>query len=76
MRTSSGLSSADKNAHRAEEATAEFQLIQAAYAVLSDPQERAWYDDHREAILRGGESVVVVRVRHTHFHFSRNFEIS
>jgi len=44
----------DKNAHRAEEATAEFQLIQAAYAVLSDPQERAWYDDHREAILRGG----------------------
>lgn len=22
--------------------------------MLSDPQERAWYDDHREAILRGG----------------------
>lgn len=37
-----------------QEATAEFQLIQAAYAVLSDPQERAWYDRHREAILRGG----------------------
>ena len=26
--------------------------MQAAYSVLSDPQERAWYDSHREAILR------------------------
>lgn len=24
------------------------------FSVLSDPQERQWYDDHREAILRGG----------------------
>lgn len=29
-----------------------FAEIQSAYQVLSDPQERAWYDSHREAILR------------------------
>lgn len=28
--------------------------MQSAYEVLSDPQERAWYDSHRESILRGG----------------------
>ena len=27
--------------------------MQSAYEVLSDPQERAWYDTHRETILRG-----------------------
>jgi DnaJ family protein A protein 5 len=26
--------------------------VQSAYEVLSDPQERAWYDSHRDAILR------------------------
>lgn len=44
----------DKNADRAEECTREFHLIQQAYEVLIDPQERAWYDKHREAILKGG----------------------
>eukprot|EP00929_Paragymnodinium_shiwhaense_P001638 TRINITY_DN10186_c0_g5_i1.p1 TRINITY_DN10186_c0_g5~~TRINITY_DN10186_c0_g5_i1.p1 ORF type:complete len:621 (-),score=212.41 TRINITY_DN10186_c0_g5_i1:231-2093(-) len=39
----------------AEEATAQFQVIQEAYSVLSDPQERAWYDSHREQILRGDD---------------------
>eukprot|EP00730_Choanoeca_flexa_P006390 TRINITY_DN12143_c4_g7_i1.p1 TRINITY_DN12143_c4_g7~~TRINITY_DN12143_c4_g7_i1.p1 ORF type:complete len:667 (+),score=213.71 TRINITY_DN12143_c4_g7_i1:67-2067(+) len=43
----------DKNKDNEEEATAQFQLVQAAYAVLNDPQERAWYDNHRDAILRG-----------------------
>lgn len=47
----------DKNPGREAEATADFQLVQAAYAVLSDPQERAWYDGHREAILRGFSGV-------------------
>lgn len=44
----------DKNPDKKEEATEQFQLIQAAYAVLNDPQERTWYDNHRDAILRGG----------------------
>ncbi|XP_055956263.1 dnaJ homolog subfamily C member 21 [Patella vulgata] len=44
----------DKNPDCLEEATNQFRLIQQAYEVLSDPQERAWYDNHREAILRGG----------------------
>jgi len=38
-----------------EEATHNFQQIQEAYACLSDVQERAWYDAHREQILRGGD---------------------
>lgn len=33
-----------------------FQLIQQAYEVLSDPQERAWYERHREEILKGSQS--------------------
>jgi len=43
----------DKNADDPEGAKATFQVIQQAYDVLSDPQERAWYDNHREEILRG-----------------------
>ncbi|VDL92141.1 unnamed protein product [Schistocephalus solidus] len=45
----------DKNHDRLEEATVRFQEIQEAYRVLSDAQERAWYDRHREEILRGGQ---------------------
>lgn len=41
----------DKNPNNVEEATEIFATIRAAYEVLSDPQERAWYDDHREQIL-------------------------
>ncbi|XP_066458549.1 dnaJ homolog subfamily C member 21 isoform X3 [Eleutherodactylus coqui] len=44
----------DKNLDNAEEAAEQFKLIQAAYDVLSDPQERAWYDNHRDALLKGG----------------------
>lgn len=46
----------DKNLDNADEAAEQFKLIQAAYDVLSDPQERAWYDNHREALLKGGVS--------------------
>ncbi|XP_063114128.1 dnaJ homolog subfamily C member 21 [Cavia porcellus] len=44
----------DKNMDNVAEAAEQFKLIQAAYDVLSDPQERAWYDNHREALLKGG----------------------
>ena len=47
----------DKNSHQTDLATEKFKDIQAAYSVLSDPQERAWYDAHRDAILRGGSGV-------------------
>ncbi|KAM7392729.1 hypothetical protein PAMA_007715 [Pampus argenteus] len=46
----------DKNLDNAEDAAEHFKLIQAAYDVLSDPQERAWYDNHRDALLKGGLS--------------------
>lgn len=32
----------DKNLDNSDEAAEQFKLIQAAYEVLSDPQERAW----------------------------------
>ncbi|KAM4708226.1 dnaJ homolog subfamily C member 21 [Discoglossus pictus] len=44
----------DKNLDNSEEAAEQFKSIQAAYDVLGDPQERAWYDNHRDALLKGG----------------------
>jgi DnaJ homolog subfamily A member 5 len=38
-----------------EIATQKFAEVQAAYDILSDPQERAWYDSHRDAILNGDD---------------------
>ncbi|KOB67910.1 DnaJ subfamily C member 21-like protein [Operophtera brumata] len=46
----------DKNLDNLVEAKEQFQLVQNAYEVLSDPQERAWYDNHREQLLRGAGS--------------------
>lgn len=43
----------DKNRDNPEAAKEAFQVIQQAYDVLSDPQERAWYDKHRDALIRG-----------------------
>ncbi|KAI9738326.1 MAG: hypothetical protein M1834_008824 [Cirrosporium novae-zelandiae] len=43
----------DRNYGDTENATTLFAEIQAAYEVLSDSQERAWYDSHRDAVLRG-----------------------
>lgn len=41
----------DKNPDNVENTTAIFTTIRAAYEVLSDPQDRAWYDEHRDQIL-------------------------
>ncbi|GMH38384.1 hypothetical protein BSKO_06268 [Bryopsis sp. KO-2023] len=46
----------DKNQHRKEEAGEEFKAVQNAYEILSDKHERAWYDSHRDAILKSGHS--------------------
>ncbi|KAI9294765.1 DnaJ-domain-containing protein, partial [Neoconidiobolus thromboides FSU 785] len=46
----------DKNPTRNEEATFRFSKVQHAYQVLSDPQERAWYDENRDSILFGDGS--------------------
>src|SRR5271155_3686077 len=43
----------DRNYGNVESATKLFAEIQSAYEVLSDPQERAWYDSHRHILLRG-----------------------
>ncbi|KAL4930580.1 putative C2H2 finger domain protein [Aspergillus undulatus] len=44
----------DRNFGNVEAATNLFSEIQAAYEVLSDPQERSWYDSHRDAFLGTG----------------------
>ena len=46
----------DRNHGNEEYATRVFAEIQGAYEVLSDPQERAWYDSHESAILRGEDA--------------------
>ncbi|KAG8341011.1 DnaJ domain [Trypanosoma vivax] len=46
----------DKNFGNVEATSAKFKDIQNAYSILSDPDERAWYDAHREVILRGGDA--------------------
>lgn len=43
----------DRNYGNVENATKLFAETQSAYEVLSDAQERAWYDSHRDIILRG-----------------------
>lgn len=45
----------DRNYNDEEAATKKFAEVQTAYELLSDPQERAWYDSHRDAILRGDD---------------------
>ncbi|KAF2129812.1 meiotically up-regulated gene 185 protein-like protein [Dothidotthia symphoricarpi CBS 119687] len=44
----------DRNYGDVERTTALFADIQSAHEVLSDEQERAWYDAHEGDILRGG----------------------
>ena len=46
----------DRNYGNVEETTRLFAQVQSAYEVLSDPQERAWYDSHRDILLRGDQA--------------------
>lgn len=43
----------DKNPERVEEATKYFHKLQEAFDILSDDNERAWYDNNRERYLNG-----------------------
>ena len=45
----------DKN-QNSQDSTKSFAELQAAFEVLIDKQERAWYDKHRNAILNSGDS--------------------
>ena len=47
----------DRNYGDVERTTALFASVQSAYEILSDPQERAWYDSHEDAILRDEDPV-------------------
>lgn len=47
----------DRNYGNVEATTKQFADVQSAYEVLSDPQERAWYDSHRDTILRDEDNL-------------------
>jgi DnaJ homolog subfamily A member 5 len=46
---------ADKNQDNLAHAEDKFKEIQNAYEILGDQHERAWYDGHKDSILRSGE---------------------
>lgn len=46
----------DKNYGCQEEAATKFKEVQNAYSILSNADERAWYDAHREQILYGDDA--------------------
>lgn len=44
----------DRNYDNVEATTKLFAEVQCAYEVLSDPQERSWYDSHRDVFAEDG----------------------
>ena len=55
----------DRNLGKVEETTKLFAEIQSAWEVLSDPQERTWYDSHKNTILRGESEAFGVHYDHS-----------
>ncbi|WWC59928.1 uncharacterized protein I303_102491 [Kwoniella dejecticola CBS 10117] len=53
----------DKNPHRIEEATKVFSDLQQAYEILSDPNERAFYDNHRNVPVAATDDDIFDHVR-------------
>ena len=63
----------DKNPDNAEEAATKFKILQEAYQVLINPQERSWYDKHKDLILAGGDRDSIVDQCYDVFPFFTSF---
>jgi len=65
----------DKNIDNADEATKRFKEINEAYEILSDKHERAWYDAHRDAILRGIDKHEINKMAQNNEDYDPNIDL-
>lgn len=66
----------DRNLGDTENATRRFAEVQTAYEILSDAQERAWYDSHRDDILRGDDGTNDAADREASARFYNNVRLT
>ncbi|KAL8945321.1 MAG: hypothetical protein Q9211_000151 [Gyalolechia sp. 1 TL-2023] len=59
----------DRNYGNVDKTTKSFAEVQSAYEILSDPQERAWYDSHRNMILRSEDDF-------SEHHYEHNLRVT